>query len=111
MEENKKICENLKPLNMKLFSQENKYKNVIGCIKRVKQLEFERERKNHQKLDEWITYVNNSYNDDNKVSDISPRIKLSRYFEKLPKVTNIALEEFMNHKFMILDNNEEDGEK
>jgi len=111
MEENNKCCENLTPLNMNLFSQSNTYRNVIGCIKRAKQLEFERERRNHQKLDEWITYVNNSYNDDNKVADISPQIKISRYFEKLPKVTNIALREFCNNDFVITNKEEEEEEE
>ena len=108
MRKNNKCCESLKPLNMKLFLQPNLYENVVACIMRTKQLEIEREGTNRKKLDEWNTYLNNSYNNGQKCADILPQIKISLYFEKLPKVTNIALEEFCDHKFSIMNKCDEE---
>ncbi len=72
----------------------NIYEAVIICSKMANQVNSELRKELYEKLDEFATYNDNL----EEVHENREQIEVSRYFEKLPKPSLIALEEFLNDR-------------
>lgn len=72
----------------------NIYEAVIICSKMADQVNTELRKELYEKLEEFATYNDNL----EEVHENREQIEVSRYFEKLPKPSLIALEEFLNNR-------------
>ena len=74
-------------------STDNIYESVAIISKRANQISFEIKQDLSKKLAEFA-----SYNDSlDEVFENREQIEISRYYEKLPKPTLLATEEFLNN--------------
>lgn len=69
----------------------NIYEAVVVCSKLSDQINSELRKELYEKLEEFATYNDNL----EEVHENREQIEVSRYYEKLPKPTLIAMEEFL----------------
>ena len=93
--------------NMAEFAKEtgNVYESVAIISKRANQISVKLKEELNSKLAEFATTVDNL----EEVFENREQIEISKYYERLPKPTILAIEEFMERKvmFRMPDNEEE----
>lgn len=72
----------------------NVYETVCIIAKRANQISMEMKHDLEKKLQEYATLNDNM----EEVSENREQIEISRYFEKLPKPTLIAAQEYVEHR-------------
>ena len=72
----------------------NIYETVCIIAKRANQISAEMKKDLEKKLQEFATLTDNL----EEVSENREQIEISRYYEKLPKPTLIATQEYVDHK-------------
>jgi DNA-directed RNA polymerase subunit K/omega len=72
----------------------NIYETVVIVSKRANQISVEMKQELNRKLEEFSSYTDNL----EEVFENREQIEISRFYEKLPKPTLIALQEFMDHE-------------
>lgn len=70
----------------------NIYESVVVISKRANQISMEIKEELKSKLQEFATYPDNQ----EEVSENREQIEISRFYEKLPKSTLIATQEFLD---------------
>lgn len=70
----------------------NIYQAVIICAKRANQIATELKEELNKKLEEFSNYTDNL----EEIFENREQIEISKYYERLPKPTLLALEEFEN---------------
>ncbi len=70
----------------------NIYETVVIVAKRANQISVEMKQELNRKLEEFSSYTDNL----EEVFENREQIEISRFYEKLPKSTLIALQEFMD---------------
>lgn len=70
----------------------NIYEAVMICAKRANQIGIEIKEELSRKLEEFANYTDNL----EEVFENREQIEISKYYERMPKHTLIALEEFEN---------------
>ena len=70
----------------------NVYESVVICSKMADQVNSDIRKELYKKLEEFSTFNDNL----EEIHENREQIEVSKYYEKLPKPTNIAVEEFMN---------------
>lgn len=70
----------------------NIYQAVIICAKRANQIATELKEELNKKLEEFANYTDNL----EEIFENREQIEISKYYERLPKPTLLALEEFEN---------------
>ena len=96
------------PVDLKTLLKGNIYRNVNICSRRAEQIEEARLLQMKEKRNEWINY-NQQFMGFNIESSTLERI--SKYFEKMEKATNIAVEEFLAGDLSVDNVNTEGEEK
>ena len=86
----------------------NIYETVVICSKRANQIAMDLKQELSKKLEEFSYYTDNL----EEVMENKEQIEISRFYERLPKPTSIALEEFKEGKiyFRYSDEAEENVE-
>ena len=69
----------------------NVYESVVICSKMADQVNADIRKELYKKLEEFSTFNDNL----EEIHENREKIEVSKYYEKLPKPTNIAIEEFM----------------
>ncbi len=77
----------------------NIYKSLVIASKRSNQIALELKDELKQKLDEFASYNDNL----EEIFENREQIEISKYFERLPKPTLIALQEFLEGKITYRD--------
>jgi len=72
----------------------NVYETVMILAKRANQISSEMKEELNQKLQEFASYTDNL----EEVFENREQIEISKYYERLPKPTLIAYEEFLNNQ-------------
>ncbi len=72
----------------------NIYEAVIICAKMADHINEEIRNELYDKLEQFATYTDNL----EEIHENREQIDVSKYYEKLPKPTLIALEEFLNDR-------------
>ena len=75
----------------------NIYEAVIICSKRANQISVEIKEELNRKLEEFANYTDNL----EEVFENREQIEISKFYERLPKHTLIALEEFENDQIYV----------
>ena len=70
----------------------NIYKTVIICAKRANQISVELKHELNSKLEEFAYYTDNL----EEVFENREQIEISKFYEKLPKPSLIALQEYID---------------
>lgn len=91
------VTRNTHELEMKA---ENIYEAVVIAGKRANQISVEIKEELNQKLEEFANYTDNL----EEVFENREQIEISRFYERLPKPTLIALDELENEKIHIKKN-------
>ena len=78
----------------------NLYKSINVVSKRASQLNVTLKEELHKKLEEFASSTDNL----EEVFENREQIEISKYYEKLPKVTLNALNEFLNDEIYVKDN-------
>ncbi|MBI4646029.1 MAG: DNA-directed RNA polymerase subunit omega [Bacteroidia bacterium] len=73
---------------------DNIYETVMVIAKRANQISVDMKKQLSQKLEEFTSYSDNL----EEVFENREQIEISRFYEKLPKATLIALQEFVDGK-------------
>ncbi len=81
----------------------NIYKSVVIISKRARQIAINIKEELNNKLAEFATTVDNL----EEVFENREQIEISKFYERLPKPTTSALEEFMDGKIMHRQRTEE----
>jgi DNA-directed RNA polymerase subunit K/omega len=91
--------------NMADFARQtgNVYKSVAVISKRANQISVKLKEELNSKLAEFATTVDNL----EEVFENREQIEISKYYERLPKPTNLAIEEFLEKKVYTRDPSEE----
>ena len=76
---------------------ENIYEAVVIAGKRANQIGMEIKEELNQKLEEFANYTDNL----EEVFENREQIEISRFYERLPKPTLIALDELMNDQIAV----------
>ncbi len=84
-------------LNMMEAKTGNIYEAVIICSKRANQISVEIKEELNRKLEEFANYTDNL----EEVFENREQIEISKFYERLPKHTLIALEEFENDQIYV----------
>ena len=84
-------------LNMLEAKTGNIYEAVIICSKRANQISVEIKEELNRKLEEFANYTDNL----EEVFENREQIEISKFYERLPKHTLIALEEFENDQIYV----------
>jgi len=71
---------------------QNIYESVMIAAKRANQISVEMKQELNRKLEEFAYYTDNL----EEVFENREQIEISRFYERLPKPSLIALEEFLN---------------
>ncbi|HKK67113.1 MAG TPA: DNA-directed RNA polymerase subunit omega [Bacteroidales bacterium] len=71
---------------------ENIYQAVIAVSKRANQISVDIKQELSQKLEEFASYTDNL----EEIFDNREQIEISRYYERLPKSTLLAVEEYLS---------------
>ncbi len=77
----------------------NIYKTVIICAKRSNQISVELKHELNSKLEEFAYYTDNL----EEVFENREQIEISRFYERLPKPSLIALQEYVDDKIYFRD--------
>ena len=85
------VTRNLDILNKET---ENIYETVIVVARRANQIGVEMKQELNKKLEEFASYTDNL----EEVFENREQIEISKFYEKLPKPTLIALQEFLDDK-------------
>ena len=72
----------------------NIYETIVIVAKRANQINVELRQELGHKLEEFSSYTDNL----EEVFENKEQIEISRYYEKMPKSTLIALQEFMDNE-------------
>lgn len=72
----------------------NIYQTVMIVAKRANQIAVELKEELHQKLEEFSSYTESL----EEIFENREQIEISRMYERLPKPTSIALQEFIENK-------------
>ena len=82
--------------NLSDFDQEtgNIYESIVIASKRSNQIALELKEELKQKLEEFASYSDNL----EEIFENREQIEISKFYEKLPKPTLIALQEFLEDK-------------
>jgi DNA-directed RNA polymerase subunit K/omega len=75
----------------------NIYETVIICAKRANQIGMEIKEELNRKLEEFAYYTDNL----EEVFENREQIEISKFYERMPKQTLIALDEYENNKVYI----------
>ena len=75
----------------------NIYETVVIAAKRSNQISVELKEELSRKLDEFANYTDNL----EEIFENREQIEISKFYERLPKATLIALEEFENDNIYI----------
>ncbi len=75
----------------------NIYETVIICAKRANQIGIEIKEELNRKLEEFAYYTDNL----EEVFENREQIEISKFYERMPKQTLIALDEYENEKIYI----------
>jgi len=75
----------------------NIYEAVVICAKRANQISVEIKEELNRKLEEFANYTDNL----EEVFENREQIEISKFYERLPKHTLIALEEFENDQVYV----------
>ncbi|MFD2248241.1 DNA-directed RNA polymerase subunit omega [Pontibacter ruber] len=94
--------------NMADFAEQtgNVYKSVAVISKRANQISVKLKEELNSKLAEFATTVDNL----EEVFENREQIEISKYYERLPKPTNLAVEEFLEGKVYVRTPDEETEE-
>ena len=68
----------------------NVYESVVICSKRANQISLDIKQELNRKLEEFAYYTDNL----EEIFENREQIEISKFYEKLPKASLIALEEF-----------------
>lgn len=92
--------------NVADFAKEtgNVYESVAIISKRANQISVKLKEELNSKLAEFATTVDNL----EEVFENREQIEISKYYERLPKPTNLAVEEFLEGKVMFRMPDEEE---
>ncbi len=71
----------------------NIYESVVVCAKRANQISIEIKQELNRKLEEFAYYTDNL----EEIFENREQIEISKFYERLPKPSLIALEEFQDH--------------
>ena len=82
----------------------NIYETVMICAKRANQIGMEIKEELNRKLEEFAYYTDNL----EEVFENREQIEISKFYERMPKQTLIALDEFENEKIYIRKVDNED---
>ncbi len=84
------------PRDLNDFTKEtgNIYETLVITSKRANQISVEMKEELHQKLNEFASNVDNL----EEIFENREQIEVSRFYERLPKPTAIALQEFLEGK-------------
>lgn len=82
----------------------NIYETVMICAKRANQIGIEIKEELNRKLEEFAYYTDNL----EEVFENREQIEISKFYERMPKQTLIALDEFENEKIYIRKVDNED---
>jgi DNA-directed RNA polymerase subunit K/omega len=82
----------------------NIYETVMICSKRANQIGMEIKEELNRKLEEFAYYTDNL----EEVFENREQIEISKFYERMPKQTLIALDEFENDKIYIRKVDNED---
>jgi len=85
------------------FKTGNVYESVAILSKRSNQISTELKRELSEKLEQFASYTDNL----EEVFENREQIEISKFYERLPKPTLIAIEEFLNDEIYHRKNNEE----
>jgi DNA-directed RNA polymerase subunit K/omega len=75
----------------------NIYESVMICSKRANQIGMEIKEELNRKLEEFAYYTDNL----EEVFENREQIEISKFYERMPKQTLIALDEFENEKIYV----------
>ncbi|GEO03536.1 hypothetical protein AAE02nite_12000 [Adhaeribacter aerolatus] len=94
--------------NMADFADEtgNVYESVAIISKRANQISVKIKEELNSKLAEFATTVDNL----EEVFENREQIEISKYYERMPKPTNLAVEEFLEGKIFYRMPDEEEAE-
>ena len=81
----------------------NIYEAISIIAKRSSQINSEIKKELHDKLDEFATHNDNL----DEVFENKEQIEVSKFYEKLPKPTLIAIRELLNDELFIKSSNED----
>jgi DNA-directed RNA polymerase subunit K/omega len=84
-------------LNMLEAKTGNIYEAVMICSRRANQISVEIKEELSRKLEEFANYTDNL----EEVFENREQIEISKFYERLPKHTLIALEEFENDQIYV----------
>ncbi|WP_242916378.1 DNA-directed RNA polymerase subunit omega [Pontibacter liquoris] len=95
--------------NMADFAKQtgNVYKSVSVISKRANQISVKLKEELNSKLAEFATTVDNL----EEVFENREQIEISKHYERLPKPTNLAIEEFLEGKVYLREPDEEQQEE
>jgi DNA-directed RNA polymerase subunit K/omega len=74
------------------YGTENIYQTVMIVAKRANQIAVEMKEELNKKLDEFASYTDNL----EEIFENREQIEISKFYERLPKPSLIALQEFMD---------------
>jgi DNA-directed RNA polymerase subunit K/omega len=83
----------------------NIYETVMICAKRANQIGIEIKEELNRKLEEFAYYTDNL----EEVFENREQIEISKFYERMPKQTLIALDEFENEKIYVRKVDNEDS--
>jgi DNA-directed RNA polymerase subunit K/omega len=81
----------------------NIYKTIAVIGKRANQIQKEMKEELDKKLDEFAYYADNY----EEVFENREQIEISKYYERLPKPGNIAMEEYLDDEIYVRDPNDD----
>jgi len=84
----------------------NIYKSVVIISKRAKQISSNLKEELNTKLAEFASTVDNL----EEIFENREQIEISKFYERMPKPTTSAIEEFLDDKLMFRDKVEEESE-
>ena len=86
----------IKPLEIEVVESKagNIYEAVMICSKRANQISVEIKEELNRKLEEFANYTDNL----EEVFENREQIEISRFYERMPKPTSVATEEFIDGK-------------
>ena len=102
MEVNDKLC--LRICNMEKFMKDNLYQNIVVCLKRARQVEFDMYEDINSKLSDWIDYSDQFTESE---TNFKAQNKIAQYYEKLEKPENVAIKEFENDNLVVTEAKED----
>ena len=85
----------------------NVYKSIVIASKRARQISSNVKEELSAKLAEFASTVDNL----EEVFENREQIEISKFYERLPKPTSVAIEEFLDDKLMFRERDEEENEE